>query len=208
MAKWQRNPTGRIAYVNGRYLPHAEAGVHIEDRALQLGDGIYEVTNVIGGKPIDEEPHLDRMERSLRELGIAMPMGRAALKLVMREMIARKTAGRIVNVTSTSGYYGRDRATAYTSAKGGLVNLTRSQAIQLSAHGIRVNAVVPNKIGSPVGKAEFDPTRPVVNLVGRPGSPEDLANAAIFLLSDESAFIVGAELFVDGGCSIIMPGNS
>lgn len=129
-------------------------------------------------------------------------------KSVAREMIARKTAGRIVNVTSTSGYYGRDRATAYTSAKGGLVNLTRSQAIQLSAHGIRVNAVVPNKIGSPVGKAEFDPTRPVVNLVGRPGAPEDLANAAIFLLSDESAFIVGAELFVDGGCSIIMPGNS
>ena len=63
--------------------------MHIEDRALQLGDGIYEVANVIGGRPLDEEPHLDRMERSLRELGMAMPMGRAALKLVMREMIAR-----------------------------------------------------------------------------------------------------------------------
>ncbi len=91
MKKWlsTRRPAGRIAYVNGRYLPHGEAGVHIEDRALQLGDGIYEVTNVIAGKPIDEDAHLDRMERSLRELGIAMPMGRAALKLVMREMIAR-----------------------------------------------------------------------------------------------------------------------
>ena len=88
--KWNdRAPAGRIAYVNGRYLPHGQAGVHIEDRGLQLGDSIYEVTNVLAGVPIDEEAHLDRMERSVGELGIAMPMGRAALKLVMREMIAR-----------------------------------------------------------------------------------------------------------------------
>jgi len=129
-------------------------------------------------------------------------------KYVAQEMIAHKIAGRIVNVSSTSGYYGRDRATAYTAAKGGVVNLTRSQAIQLAPHNIRVNAVVPNKIGSPVGKAEFDPTRPVLNLVGRAGVPEDLANAALFLLSEDSAFIVGAALFVDGGCSVLMPGNS
>ena len=82
-------PAGRIAYVNGRYLPHGQAGVHIEDRGLQLGDSIYEVTNVLGGVPIDEEAHLDRMERSLAEIGMAMPMGRAALKQVMREVIAR-----------------------------------------------------------------------------------------------------------------------
>ena len=63
--------------------------MHIEDRGLQLGDSIYEVTNVLNGVPVDEEAHLDRMERSLGELGIAMPMGRVALKLVMGEMIAR-----------------------------------------------------------------------------------------------------------------------
>ncbi len=91
MKKWtaSRAPAGRIAYVNGRYLPHTRAGVHIEDRALQLGDGIYEVAGITAGKLIDEEQHLDRMERSLREIGIAMPMGRPALKLVMREMVAR-----------------------------------------------------------------------------------------------------------------------
>jgi D-alanine transaminase len=91
MKKWSdsRMPSGRIAYVNGRYLPHGQAGVHIEDRGLQLGDSIYEVANVQGGKPVDEAPHLDRLERSLKEIGMAMPMGRAALKLVMREMIAR-----------------------------------------------------------------------------------------------------------------------
>jgi len=91
MKKWSasRAPAGRVAYVNGRYLPHARAGVHIEDRALQLGDGIYEVFNIRDGQPLDEDGNLDRMERSLRELGIAMPMSRAALKLVTREMVAR-----------------------------------------------------------------------------------------------------------------------
>jgi D-alanine transaminase len=89
--KWSdsRAPAGRIAYVNGRYLPHGQAGVHIEDRGLQLGDSIYEVANVLNGRPVDEEPHLDRLERSLREIGMGAPMGRAALKLVMREVIAR-----------------------------------------------------------------------------------------------------------------------
>ncbi len=91
MKKWAatRAPAGRIAYVNGRYLPHSFASVHIEDRALQFGDGIYEVAGIAHGRLVDEEEHLDRMERSLREIQMPMPMGRAALKLVMREMVAR-----------------------------------------------------------------------------------------------------------------------
>jgi len=91
LKKWSasRAPAGRIAYVNGRYLPFGQAGVHIEDRALQLGDGIYEVFNIRDGQPLDEEGHLDRLERSLRELGMPMPIGRAALKLVTREMVAK-----------------------------------------------------------------------------------------------------------------------
>ena len=91
MKKWtaSRAPAGRIAYVNGRYLRHPAACVHIEDRALQLGDGIYEVAGISGGKLVDESEHLDRMERSLREIRMPMPMGRAALKLVMRELVAR-----------------------------------------------------------------------------------------------------------------------
>jgi NAD(P)-dependent dehydrogenase (short-subunit alcohol dehydrogenase family) len=129
-------------------------------------------------------------------------------KYAAKEMIAAGNGGKIVLVSSTSGYYGRDRAIAYTSAKGGVINLSRSLSVQLAPHKIRVNSVVPNKIGSPVGKEEFDPTRPVVNLAGRPGLPIDLARAVLFLVSDESEFIVGAELFVDGGCSVLMPGNS
>ena len=143
-----------------------------------------------------------------RVLAITLTSPFLFTKHVAKDMIAKGVKGKVVNVSSTSGYYGRDRATAYTAAKGGVVNLTKSLAIQLAPHNIRVNAVVPNKIGSPVGKDEFDPTRPVLNLVGRPGIPVDLANAVMFLVSDESSFIVATALFVDGGCTALMPGNA
>jgi NAD(P)-dependent dehydrogenase (short-subunit alcohol dehydrogenase family) len=128
-------------------------------------------------------------------------------KQVAKQMIEQGTAGRIVNVGSTSGIYGRPRAIAYTAAKGGLMNLSRSMAQQLAKHNIRVTSVVPNKIGSPVGKDEFDPTRPVKNLRGRPGLPIDMARAILFLVSDDSDFIVGTELYVDGGVTTMMPGS-
>ena len=71
-----------------------------------------------------------------------------------------------------------------------------------------MNSVVPNKIGSPVGKDSFNPDRKVVNLRNRPGEPIDLARAVLFLVSDDSDFIAGTEIFVDGGCSVMMAGES
>ena len=79
----------RIAYVNGQYVLHGEAVVHIEDRGYQFADGVYEVVNIDRGQLVDEEPHLDRLDRSLDELGIAWPMARRAMKLVMRQVIRR-----------------------------------------------------------------------------------------------------------------------
>ena len=64
---------GRIAYVNGQFVRHGEAVVHIEDRGYQLADGVYEVVGVRDGRLIDETPHVDRLERSLRELRIGWP---------------------------------------------------------------------------------------------------------------------------------------
>jgi NAD(P)-dependent dehydrogenase (short-subunit alcohol dehydrogenase family) len=126
---------------------------------------------------------------------------------VARRMVAQGSGGRIVNVGSTSGFFGRSRAIAYAAAKGGVANLTRAMAVQLAPYNIRVNGVVPNKIGSPVGRDEFDPTRPVVNLIGRPGVPLDMARAVLFLVSDDSDFIAGNMLFVDGGVSAMMVGE-
>ena len=79
----------RIAYVNGRYRPLSEPAMPAEDRGLQFADAIYEVVLVYGGGLIDEAYHLDRLERSLGELGILMPMSRPALGVVAREVIRR-----------------------------------------------------------------------------------------------------------------------
>jgi len=116
-------------------------------------------------------------------------------------MAAQGTGGRIVNIGSTSGFTGRSRALAYSAAKGGVANLTRAMAVQLAPHKIRVNAIVPNKIGSPVGKDEFNPARPVSNMAKRAGLPAEAAKAVLFLASEESSFVYGANLFVDGGVS-------
>jgi NAD(P)-dependent dehydrogenase (short-subunit alcohol dehydrogenase family) len=118
---------------------------------------------------------------------------------VARQMIAQGPGGRIVNLGSTSGHRGRGRAIAYSAAKGGVANLNRAMAVQLAPHGIRVNSISPNKTGSPVGKDEFDPTRPITNLLKRPGLPVETARAVLFLVTEDSSFIVGANIFVDGG---------
>jgi D-alanine transaminase len=79
----------RFAYVSGAYVRHEEACVHIEDRGFQFADSVYEVVYLHKGKFIDTEPHLDRLERSLNELDMDMPMSRKALNLVMKELVRR-----------------------------------------------------------------------------------------------------------------------
>jgi D-alanine transaminase len=99
----------RVAYVNGQYVVHAQAGVHIEDRGYQFADGVYEVIAVIGGRFLDEEAHHDRLERSLRELRIAPPMGRRALSHVLRETVRQnRIRSGIVYIQITRGVARRD----------------------------------------------------------------------------------------------------
>jgi D-alanine transaminase len=99
----------RVAYVNGQYVPHSRAAVQIDDRGYQFADGIYEVIALIKGKFLDEEGHLDRLERSLRELRIEMPMGRKALSHVLRETVRQNRINSgIVYVQITRGVARRD----------------------------------------------------------------------------------------------------
>jgi D-alanine transaminase len=101
----------RLAYVNGRFVRQAEAGVSIEDRGYQLGDGIYEVWAVIDGKLADAEGHFARLARSLGELRIPMPMSRAALTVALRETVRRnKVRYGIVYLQVTRGVARRDHA--------------------------------------------------------------------------------------------------
>ena len=79
----------RCIYVNGRYAPYNEALIHAEDRGNQFGDAVYEVCEIKGGKLIDETLHMQRLERSLRELKMPSPMSLKALGRVMRETVRR-----------------------------------------------------------------------------------------------------------------------
>ena len=79
----------RFAYVNGRYIRHADAAVHVEDRGYQFADGVYEVCEVRHGMIVDLTRHLDRLDRSLTEIRIGWPMARAALVGVIREVLRR-----------------------------------------------------------------------------------------------------------------------
>ena len=81
-----------------------------------------------------------------------------------RVMIDQSRKGKIINIASTSGHWGRKEATAYTTAKAGVLNLTRSIAVQLASEGIRVNSISPNRIGSPVGQ---EIVRKIVSLKSR-----------------------------------------
>lgn len=99
----------RIAYVNGRYVPHGEAAVHIEDRGYQFADGVYEVCEVAHGNLIDMTRHLDRLNRSLSELQIAWPTDRKALERILLETVARnRVRNGLVYLQVTRGVAKRD----------------------------------------------------------------------------------------------------
>lgn len=101
----------RIAYVNGRYVTHIKATVHIEDRGYQFADGVYEVMAVADGRLLDELAHLARLERSLAALRIPEPMTKAALAHIVREVIRRnRLRNGIVYLQVTRGVARRDHA--------------------------------------------------------------------------------------------------
>jgi D-alanine transaminase len=140
----------RIAYVNGRYLPHREASVHVEDRGYQFADGVYEVCEVARGHIMDMTRHLDRLARSLRELAIDWPMSRAALQTVMREVVRRNgVRNGLVYLQVTRGVAPRDHVFPKIGTKPALVVTAKKTDPALSARkaeaGIKVITVPENR---------------------------------------------------------------
>lgn len=140
----------RIAYVNGRYLPHRDATVHVEDRGYQFADGVYEVCEISRGFIIDMEPHLDRLDRSLRELRIAWPMSRSALRTVMREVVARNgVVDGLVYLQVTRGVAPRDHFFPTVPVKSSLVVTAKKSSPAAAAKraeaGIKVITVPENR---------------------------------------------------------------
>ena len=135
----------RQAYVNGRYVPHSEAAVHIEDRGYQFADGVYEVVPVYNGILVDEDPHLDRLDRSLRELRIGQPMSRPALKLVSRELMRRNgLSNGFLYMQVTRGVAPRDHKFPKSGTRPALVMTTRQtkpHSAEMLEEGLKVITV-------------------------------------------------------------------
>ncbi len=134
-----------------------------------------------------------------RVIAISLKSVFLCTKYAAKRMVERGQGGKIINIASTSGHRGRSDATAYPSAKGGVLNLTRSLAIQLAPYNIRVNSITPNRVKTVVGPGEKPRNWTVTNLVGRQCTPEDVARTAVFLASEDSDMITGADILVDGG---------
>ena len=136
----------RVVYVNGRYAPYADAAIHAEDRGFQFADGVYEVCEVRDGSLVDERRHMRRLGRSLRELGMAEPMGLKSLGVIMRETIRRnRVKNGIVYLQMTRGVARRDFAFPGPAVAPTIVcfarSLSRSKAEKRAAAGIAVVTV-------------------------------------------------------------------
>lgn len=123
-------------------------------------------------------------------------------------VMIRNGGGSVINVSSNAGLVGRPNYGAYCASKGGVVLLTKSLAVDHSRHNVRVNAIAPGSVLTPLAREIFlskpDPEAAMQNLAEaapakRLGQPLDIAYAALYLASDDSAFVMGAVLAVDGG---------
>jgi D-alanine transaminase len=175
----------RIAYVNGRYLPFTDAKVHVEDRGYQFGDGVYEVCEVRGGRLIEERRHVERLQRSLGELRIRMPMSTRALSVILHEVVARNRIGYgIVYLQITRGVARRDHAFPAAQVEPSVVvtaralNRLRNEA--LAEHGIAVITVPDNRWG----RVDIKTIGLLPNVLARQAAIEQGARDAWFVSTD------------------------
>jgi D-alanine transaminase len=144
----------RIAYVNGRYRPHRDACVHVEDRGFQFADGVYEVCEVKDGRLVEERRHMARLIRSLGEVRIDLPMTLAALSIVMHETVRRnRVRNGIVYLQVTRGEARRDFAFPPPDTVPSVIVTARSndpaKAEATAANGIAVITVPDRRWARP-----------------------------------------------------------
>ena len=134
----------RVAYVNGTYVPHGQAVVHVEDRGFQFADGVYEVWSVFDGRLADFDGHMTRLARSLTELRIAIPMTRDALTRVLKETLRRnRVRNGIVYLQVTRGTARRDHPFPPEGTPPSVIVTARSMsAVKAEAQADRGVAVI------------------------------------------------------------------
>lgn len=170
-----------------------------EETVAELGgvDAVFNNAGIGGICPTDEVSDEEYLKVIDINLNGVFRVARAALRVMYRQ-----GSGSIVNCASILGVFGQSQTAAYTAAKGGVVNMTRTLAIEAAPKGVRVNAIGPGYIDTPLLEAlDDDMLQGLIGLhpIGRLGRPEEIANAFLFLASDEASFVTGAHLLVDGG---------
>jgi len=184
---------GRIAYVNGRYGPHSEAAVHIEDRGYQLADAVYEVWSVFDGRLADAEGHFARLKRSLGELRIPEPMSRAALTIVLREVLRRnKVREGLIYLQISRGVAPRDHAFPDHPLRPAVVitakALDRAASEAKAALGVSVITTPENRWG----RCDIKTVGLLPNVLARQAAREQGAAEALFV--DEAGLITEGAL--------------
>jgi D-alanine transaminase len=174
----------RIAYVNGRYVRHAEAGISIDDRAVNFGDGVYEVCEVRSGALIDEARHMARLARSLEALRIAAPVGEAALRGILREVATRnRVRDGIVYLQVSRGVARRDHGFP-AAVKPGLIVTAKSIDPRLgeanAVRGVRVITLPDERWARP----EIKSLQLLPNVLAKQAAREAGAFEAWFLDAD------------------------
>jgi D-alanine transaminase len=162
-----RAPSGRIAYVDGRYVPHGRAGVHIEDRGLQLSDSIYEVYSVANGKLLDEAGHTERLQRSLAALEMRMPLGQGALRAIMRELVRRNgLRDGLLYLQVTRGAHPRDHMIP-ADARPTLIMTTRRLSPHLIEERRRAGIAVVTRPDIRWGRCDIKATSLLPNVLAK-----------------------------------------
>lgn len=172
----------RIAYVNGRYLPHRDAGVHIEDRGYQFADGVYEVCEIRHGMIVDLSRHLDRLDRSLSEIRISSPMSRAALVGVIREVARRNRVNNgLFYLQVTRGEARRDHVFPAADTAPSLVITAKSTDPKIIAakntNGIKAITVADNRWD----RVDIKTVGLLPNVLARQAAKESGAQEAIYV---------------------------